>query len=87
MKLKTKLMTAFFVIILIPVLLISAATGVLVHYQVNSIEEDYDVDINVSKVVANPIQLLNRGTCGVYNEIKLAVQKYPGTCGESECLE
>ena len=68
-------------------LLITAATGVLVHYQVNSIEEDYDMDINVSKIVANPIQLLNRGTRSVYNEIKLAVDKYPKKLENQAALE
>jgi len=86
LKLKAKLLTAFFVIILIPVLLISAATGVLVHYQVNSIEEDYDVDIDVSKVVANPIQLLNRGTRAVYDEVKHAAKDNPVRLEDPEVL-
>lgn len=77
MKLKSKLITAFLVIILIPILLISAAAQVIMHYQVNSIQEDYGLDTNAVNVVTNPIQLLNRGTRGVYNEIQLASQKYP----------
>lgn len=77
LNLKTKLLTAFLVIILIPVLLIAAATGAIVNYQVNSIEQDYGVNTNVVTVVTNPLKLLNRATRGVYNEIKLAALKYP----------
>lgn len=77
LNLKTKLLTAFLVIILIPVLLISAATGVIVNYQMNSIEKDYGVTTNAVTVVTNPLKLLNRATRGVYNEIKLAAKKYP----------
>lgn len=77
LKLKAKLLTAFLVLILIPVLLIAAATGAIMNYQVNSIKEDYGVNTDVVKLVANPLQLLNRATRGVYNEIKLASEKYP----------
>lgn len=57
------------------------------NYQVNSIQEDYGVDISAVKVVTNPIQLLNRATRGVYNEIKLAAEKYPEQLEDITYLE
>lgn len=77
MKLKAKLLSAFFVMILIPILLISVSTGAIMNYQVNSIKQNYGVNTDPVKVVSNPLQLLNRATRGVYNEIRLAAKKYP----------
>lgn len=87
MKLKEKLLTAFLVIILIPVLLIAAAVGVITSYQVNSVQENYGVDTNAVKIVRNPIQIFNRSTRGVYNEIKLAAERNPEKLVDEASLE
>lgn len=87
LKLKEKLLLAFLVIILIPVLLIAAAAGAITSYQINSIQEDYGVNVNAVKVITNPIQLFNRGTRGVYNEIKLAAERNPEKLENQQSLE
>lgn len=77
MKLKAKLMVAFVAVILLPIMLISCAGGVLLKYQLNSIEKSYEVESNTLEVLHNPLYILNRVTRGVYNEVKLAALKSP----------
>lgn len=77
MKLKDRLITAFFIMIAMPIMLLAAAAGTIVSLQMNSIQEAYDVETNTVQVFINPIQILNRLTRGTYNEIKLAALKEP----------
>ena len=49
--------------------------GVIIHKQVSSIRQTYDVKSNTIQVITNPMQLLNRVTREVYNEIKLCALK------------
>jgi methyl-accepting chemotaxis protein len=77
MKLKDRLLTAFFIMIAMPIMLLAVAAGTIVSLQMNSIQESYDVETNTVQVFINPIQILNRLTRGTYNEIKLAALKDP----------
>ena len=77
MSLKVKLLSAFLTIILLPMILISVACSAIIRYQVNSIQEDYGIYSDSVSIIANPIQLLNRATRGVYNEISLTALRTP----------
>jgi signal transduction histidine kinase len=77
LKLKGRLITAFFIIIAMPIMLLTAAAGTILRYQMKSIHESYDMEADTMQVITNPIQILNRVTRGVYNEIKLAALKTP----------
>ncbi|WP_429147241.1 ATP-binding protein [Anaerotaenia torta] len=77
LKLKDRLITAFFIMIAMPIMLLSIAAGTIISFQTNSIQESYDVETDTLKVIANPIQILNRLTRGIYNEIKLTALKEP----------
>lgn len=77
MKLRAKLFFAFIAVILLPIALISAACSAIIGYQVYSIQQYYDVESNTLQVIQNPLQLLNRETRGIYNEIKLKALKSP----------
>lgn len=77
MKLKDRLFTAFFMMIAMPLLLLSIAAGTIVSLQMNSIHQSYDVEADTIQVITNPIQILNRLTRGPYNEIKFAALKEP----------
>lgn len=70
-------MTAFFIMIAMPIMLLSIAAGTIISMQTNSIQESYDVDADTVQVITNPIQILNRLTRGIYNEVKLAALKEP----------
>jgi len=77
LKLKDRLLTAFFIMIAMPIMLLAIAAGTIVSLQMNSIQESYDVEADTVQIITNPIQILNRLTRGTYNEIKLAALKAP----------
>ncbi len=77
MRLKDRLLTAFFIMIAMPIMLLSIAAGTIITFQTNSIQESYDVEADTIQVITNPIQILNRLTRGIYNEIKLTALKEP----------
>jgi signal transduction histidine kinase len=87
MKLKAKLLIAFFTVIFIPIILISTAGGVILSYQINSIQQVYDVETEKLEVITNPIQILNRVTRGAYNDIKLCALKSPQKFEDSAYLD
>lgn len=77
MRLRGRLITSFIIIIALPVTLLFLASGAIVYRQMNAIHQEYDVDSNTLEVISNPIQILNRLTRGIYNEIKLCLLKAP----------
>lgn len=82
MRLKDRLLTAFFIMIAMPVMLLAVAAGTIVSLQMNSIQKSYDVKADTIQVITNPILILNRLTRGTYNEIKLTALKAPETLEE-----
>jgi len=77
LRLKDRLLTAFLIMIAMPILLLAVSAGTIVSFQMNSIHESYDVEADTFQVITNPIQILNRLTRGTYNEIKLTALKDP----------
>lgn len=77
MKIKKRLIIAFFVVILLPILLGSMAIGVILNQQVDSIQKDYGMDVSVMTIIMNPVQILNRMTEDIYNEVKKNVLIHP----------
>jgi len=77
MKLKARLFTAFFIMIIMPAMLLAITAYTIISLQISSIEKSYDLENGSVQMITNPIQILNRLTRGAYNEIKLAVLKNP----------
>ncbi len=77
LKLKGRLLIAFFVMITMPVMLITISASTIVSFQLNSIQSSYDVETSTLKVISNPIQILNRLTREVYNDVRLTALKDP----------
>lgn len=77
LRLKDRLLTAFFIMIAMPILLLAIAASTIVSLQMNSIQESYDMEADALQVMTNPVQILNRLTRGIYNEIKLVALKSP----------
>lgn len=77
LKLKDRLLTAFFIMIAFPIILLSVAAGTIVRLQTNSVQESYDVEADTLQILTSPIQILNLLTRGPYNDIKLAALKFP----------
>lgn len=86
MKLKDKLFTAFFIMMLLPLLLIFISASTIVNLQLNSIHRSYDMEADPIQIITNPIQILNRLTRGVYNEIKFATLKAPETLEDTDYI-
>jgi signal transduction histidine kinase len=72
--------------IAMPIMLLAAAAGTIVRFQMNSIQESYDIEADTIQVISNPIQILNRLTRGVYNEIKLVALKAPEKLDDAEYI-
>ncbi len=87
MKLKDRLLTAFFIMIALPIILLSAAAGTIVRLQTNSVQQSYDVEADTLQILTRPIQILNLLTRGTYNDIKLAALKFPEKLEDKEYIE
>lgn len=77
MELKRRLRVAFLIIIFLPLLMVCAIGKAIITYQVNSIQETYDIESSTVQLITNPLQILNRVTRDVYNRVKLAALKNP----------
>lgn len=86
MKLKNKLIIGFFIMIVLPIILISATGRTIIGRQMDSIKESYDVESGTIEVLTNPIQIFNRVTRGVYNEIKLIALRSPEKLEDMEYI-
>lgn len=86
MKLKNKLIIGFFIMVALPIILISATGRTIIGRQMDSIKESYDVESGTIEVLTNPIQIFNRITRGVYNEIKLIALRSPEKLEDMEYI-
>src|SRR5690554_3259559 len=84
MKLKHRLIIAFLIMIIMPIILISITASTIVRFQMDSIHESYDVEAKTTQVITNPIQIFNRVTRGVYNEVKLYSTSIPHKLSDPE---
>ena len=77
MKLKNRLFAAFFIIILLPCSMIGTIGSVILAQQIKSMEETYRVDTDGWEVVTEPVQILNRMTRSIFNELSTMALRYP----------
>lgn len=87
MKLKDRLLTAFFIMIAFPIILLSVAAGTIVRLQTNSVQQSYDVEADTLQILTSPIQILNLLTRGIYNDIKLTALKSPEKLENQDYIE
>ncbi|HEX3076313.1 MAG TPA: HAMP domain-containing sensor histidine kinase [Lachnospiraceae bacterium] len=87
MKLRGKIVIAFITIITLPLLMIAVVGSVIIKNQIVSIQQTYDVNSNTIQVITNPMQLLNRVTRGVYNDIKLCALKEPAKLEDMDYIK
>lgn len=73
MKIKGRLITAFLIIILIPVILLTLALTMIVSMQVGALDtakEDGTIQTDMVVSLSNPVQILNRNTKEIFDEIQ-----------------
>ena len=77
MKIKTKLIIAFCIIIFVPILLATATVVGFCNFQAHAIEETYGIKNTDAYSVINSVQLLNRYTVADFQKIQKKIQKTP----------
>ena len=70
MKLKTRLVIAFFTIIIIPVLMAAMMVSMVCHYQIGVVEKNYGITGTTISDFTNSMQVLARVTEKPYHELK-----------------
>lgn len=87
MKIKERLMVAFLIIIMIPIIMISAVGGAIINHQMNAIEKSYDVESDTVQILLNPIQVLNRMTRRICKQIETCARVSPNKLEDKEYLD
>ena len=70
MKFKTRLIIAFFTVIMVPVVLTSLFILLLGRYQISSIEKTYGLTGTTVEVLTNPVQVLGQLTVEPCHELR-----------------
>lgn len=86
MKLKTRLMIAFFTIILIPIALSSMIIMVVGRYQIGTIEKTYGISDTTVESLSNSMRVLARATEKSYHELKEMIDAAPEEMEDADCL-
>lgn len=87
MKLKNRLIIAFFVIILVPVVLASIAMVALTQYQMGAIERVYNVPNVTYETLSNSLQMISKSTLKDYEEIQKQGQENADQFLDQEFLD
>ena len=73
--------------IILPIILITLTASSIIKFQMNSIHQSYDLETETLQIITNPVQIWNRITRGVYNEIKLNTLKNPEKLEDEQYYE
>ena len=60
MKLRTRMWITFLAVLFIPIILISAASIGMLHYQIGVIEKAYGITLNINPLTSAPVQMIGR---------------------------
>ena len=87
MNFRKRLIIAFFIMTLFPMLLLISLGAVILKYQSVAIRQDYEVEVDGIQMIQNPIHLLNRLTRGIYNELQTVSSETPEKLLDETYLE
>ena len=87
MKLKSKIIISFCIIIFVPIVLMMAALFSFQRIQVKAIEQTYGIKENNYSYFSNSMQLLSRFTKDCFKELKDASKNDPSRLEDQEYLE
>lgn len=87
MKLRTRLIISFFIIILVPVLLAGASMWGIGKYQMRAIRQIYDTDGNAYDYFLNSFETLSRFTKSTYEELQKVAQDTPDKLKDQQYLK
>lgn len=78
MNFRKRLVIAFIIMTLFPMLLLISLGAVVLKYQSFVLRQNYEVEVDGIQMIKNPVQLLNRLTRGIYNELQTVSAENPG---------
>lgn len=87
MKIKTKLIISFCIIIFVPVLLAFLVMISVFSFQLRAIERNYGIDTVNASTLTNSMQLLNRYTESNFEELQAVAESSPSDLEDESCLE
>jgi len=86
MKLKTRLIVSFMIIVLIPVILSVCLYGIMGKYQADIIEETYGIEGASIDSLSNSVAVLSKQTEGIYRELEHIAKTTPNKLEDTEFL-
>ncbi len=87
MKFKTRLITSFLIVILIPIILSVTLVSVIGKYQISSIEKTYGITGTTLDSFSNSVQVLSRLTEESYDKLCQMAKDDPGKMEDATYLE
>ena len=85
--LKSRMIIAFLIIIIIPVVLIIAFGTIIATYQSYSILETYEVESDTVQVVSNPMRILSRMTSPAFQQMSRMKDEAPDKLFDEQYLD
>lgn len=81
------MMTAFLLVIILPLSMVVIAVKAIISYQVRSIEQTFDIDVETTQLISNPMQIMNRVTRGVFNRVMRVAEEEPALLEDIDYLK
>lgn len=75
MKLKTRLIIGFIIVMLLPLVLSMAVITAVLRFQIHSIEETYGITGTDYKTITNPVNMLNKVTESTYEQLSITANR------------
>ncbi len=86
LKIRTRLVMAFLIVVFTPLLLIGGGSVIYTNYQINAIEEYYNIDSGGLTSFSDTTLLLNKVTQDIYGEIIFLANETPERLEDKELL-
>ncbi len=86
LKIRTRLVMAFLIVVLMPIFLIGGGSIIYTNYQINAIEEYYNIDSGGLTSFSDTTLLLNKLTQDIYGEIVFLANETPERLENRELL-
>ncbi|NLJ90162.1 MAG: HAMP domain-containing histidine kinase [Clostridiales bacterium] len=87
MKIKSRIIIAFLIIMFLPAILFGISGISIIKYQKNSIQKEYGSNVDIYDILVNPLQILNKFTRGTYNNISTIANESPKTLEDIGFIE
>lgn len=87
MDFKKRLIVAFMIMTLFPMLLLVSLGFVIIKYQASVMQQAYNTEVDTLQALQNPVQVLNRLTRGTYNELKTVIKSNPERMSDTSYLQ